>query len=168
MPATWGSACSAENVPPPKSSTKNCDSAGVVVRARLVDQRPQQRALAAARTADDRDMAAGAGEVDGEGVAALLTWPVDRADRHGESAERPPPLRDQPELGVGRQVGQQRVEGVGPSSGGSQTWCAVGPRPAIRRTAAVTSDSCPTELDGVRLGLGGGLRSGAFGQPHLA
>ena len=35
-PATWGSEASGANVPPPKSSTKNCDSSGVVVSAMLV------------------------------------------------------------------------------------------------------------------------------------
>ena len=36
MPAVCGSDCNGAKVPPPKSSTKNCDSTGVVVSDRLV------------------------------------------------------------------------------------------------------------------------------------
>ena len=77
------------------------------------DDRAQQGALAAARAADDRDVAGRAGQVDAQGVAALLARPVDRPERHGERAEPPPLLRHQPEPRVHGQVGHQLVEGVG-------------------------------------------------------
>ncbi len=64
------------------------------------DDGAQQRALAAARTTDDGDVTSRAGEVDREGVAALLARPVDGAERDHQSALCAPVRRDQPELGV--------------------------------------------------------------------
>ena len=77
------------------------------------DDGAQQRALAAARTADHRDVPAGAGEVDGQGVAALLAGPVDGAERHHQPAQPAPVRGDQAELGVLGEVAHQLVEGVG-------------------------------------------------------
>ena len=58
-------------------------------------------------------MTAGPGEVDGQGVAALLARPVDRPERDGQSAQGAPLPRHEPDLGVGGEVRHQLVEGVG-------------------------------------------------------
>ena len=55
------------------------------------DDGAQHRALAAARTADDRDVPGRSAEVDGQRVAPLLAWAVDRPERYDEPAD-PAPL----------------------------------------------------------------------------
>ena len=52
------------------------------------DDRAQQRALAAARAADDRDVPGGAAEVDRQRVAALLARTVDGAERDDQARAR--------------------------------------------------------------------------------
>jgi hypothetical protein len=75
--------------------------------------RPQRGALAAARPADDRDVAGPAGQVHRQRVAALLARPVHGAQGHDEAAQRPPLPRHQPELRVDREVAHELVQGVG-------------------------------------------------------
>ena len=121
------------------------------------DDRAQQRALAAARAADDRDVAAGAAEVDGEGVAALLARPVDGAERHDQPAERAP-LRRRPGRAAGRRRGRpsarrgcraRRAAAArpgGPAGPGPSMW-----RDGDRRAA--TRCSPGAGCDGDRLGV---------------
>ena len=73
----------------------------------------QQRRLAAARAAHDRHVTGGPGQVDGQGVAALLTGTVHRAERHGEPAEGAPGRGVQAQRRVLDQVAEQPVERVG-------------------------------------------------------
>ena len=111
--------------------------------ARLGDDGAQERALAAARSADDGDVAGGAGEVERQGVAALLARTVDDAERD----TRPASVRHcgevRPELAVlapRSGISSSRVSGT--SSGGSHTG---GPRArgrSSRATAMSSSDGC--------------------------
>jgi hypothetical protein len=80
---------------------------------KAADQGAQQGALATARPTDDRDMSPGAGKVDGQGVASLVAGTVHGAEGHRQPAAGAPLPRDQTEVGVGRQVWHQPVEGVG-------------------------------------------------------
>ena len=111
-PAMCGSPVIPEKVPPPKSSTKNCDSCGVVVSAipattdRSVVLLPLRGPPTTAR------WPGAAGQVDRQGVAALLARPVHGAEGHDEATERAPLLRHQAELRVHREVRHQLVEGV--------------------------------------------------------
>ena len=77
------------------------------------DHGAQQRALAAARAADDRRVAGRAGQRDRHRVAALLARTVDGAERDRQPAQAAPHRRDQAELRLLHEVGHQLVEGVG-------------------------------------------------------
>ena len=92
--------------------------------------RPQQRALAAARTADHGEVPGAAGQVDER---------VSRRCSRGRSTvpsgtTRPPSARHscetRPSCGSAARSGISWSRVSGTSSGGSQTWCAAGPWPS--------------------------------------
>ena len=75
------------------------------------DQGPQHRRLAAARRADDADVARGAGKVQPHRVAPLLERPVDDpGDRAAACRAMPGPSAVQPRCGVVESGRQQLVE----------------------------------------------------------
>ena len=116
--------------------------------------RPQQRALAAPRTADHGDVTAGAAQVGGERVAALLPGAVDGAERDDQAVEVPPPVGDQTEVRVRGEVAHQPVERVGPVERG---------QPDLVRGRSVARQPPHGEVE-QRLLLVGGRRLGAPGR----
>ena len=101
-PATCGRPVSGAKVPPPKSSTKNCDSSGVVVSDMLATTVRSSVLLPLRGPPTTATCPAAAAEVDRQGVAALLARPVDGAERDDEAAQRPPVRRHQAERRVAR------------------------------------------------------------------
>ncbi len=155
-PATCGSRASGEKVPPPKSSTKNWVSSGVVVSDMLVTI-VRSRVLLPLR-----------------GPPTTATWPlapprltvrVSRRCSRGRSTvprgtTSPPSPRHcgdtSPRSGssVRSPISSSRVSGT--SSGGSQTWWAAGPWPTMWSTA-MSSRDCWSP--GSRAGAGSGSGS---------
>ena len=77
------------------------------------DDGSQERRLAGARRAHDGDVTGGPGQVGLQDLALLLAGHVDGAEGEAQRATRAPGARDEPEVGVDGEVGQQLVEGVG-------------------------------------------------------
>ena len=77
------------------------------------DNRAQCRGLTGERTAQDRHVTAGTGEVVFQNLASLFVRKVD--DTHGDVQRslRTPFVRDEAKLGVHCQVGHERIHGVG-------------------------------------------------------
>ena len=152
-PATCGSPAIPAKVPPPKSSTKNCDSCGVVVSA--------------IPATTDRSVVL----LPLRGPPTTARWPAppdrstDRVSRRcsrGRSTvprgtTRPPSARHscdtRPSCGSTARSGISSSRVSGTSSGGSQTWWAAGPWPTMWSTAMSSSDCWSPAVDRRRLGL---------------
>ena len=124
----------------------------------------RSRVLLLLRAAHDRDVAASAAEVDGEGVAALFAGPVDGAERHHQTAGAAPPRETSPRSGCSlRSVinvsrGVRHVERRQPDLVRGRPLAGHVPHGDVEQGLLVVGRR--PEGDGVPLGLGG-LGSGS-------
>ena len=166
-PATCGSPVIPAKVPPPKSSTKNCDSCGVVVSAipattdRSVVLLPLRGPPTTARWPAPPDRS---------------TERVSRRCSRGRSTvprgtTRPPSARHscdtRPSCGSTARSGISSSRVSGTSSGGSQTWCAAGPWPTMWSTAMSSSDCWSPVSTGVGSGSGSSTGTSSFSTSEI-
>ena len=133
-PLTCGRSARSPNEPPPKSRTYTCTSRGVAVRA-SEHTSVLARWSARARPTHDADMPTRPGEVEDQGVPALLQRPVEQPHRHPQHPRARASTLVSPTPGTTARSGRRASSEAGRSSGAA-TPGARAARPAIATATA--------------------------------